>query len=248
VPQATGCRILAFSVDTAIEEHGPHLPLATDTIQSYGVLTALARSNSDVRLARPLDYGQLTWGLPFGFSIDLTADLLARYVTGYANALVRWRQPQALYVVDVHGSITHRNAIVQGLKNSTAEHWRFRWLHEPLAEFASAKGDQHAGGVETALVEHFAPQMIDCHWWPGRKNDIVAGQMTLETAVSLSADLSAFTQHVRTHECNGIIGDVNNYQQLETETLFDRMLKVAVDDIQQLTAGHSEHNAGANLW
>ena len=28
-------KILSFSVDTAVEQHGPHLPLATDTIQSY---------------------------------------------------------------------------------------------------------------------------------------------------------------------------------------------------------------------
>src|SRR5688572_23240977 len=35
--------ILAFSVDTVVEQHGPHLPLGTDTIQSYAVLHRLAQ-------------------------------------------------------------------------------------------------------------------------------------------------------------------------------------------------------------
>ena len=35
-------RIVAFSVDTAVEHHGPHLPLATDRIQSYAVLKQIA--------------------------------------------------------------------------------------------------------------------------------------------------------------------------------------------------------------
>lgn len=34
----------------------------------------------------PLEYGQLTWGLPFGMSIDITAALLTRYVRGYVDA------------------------------------------------------------------------------------------------------------------------------------------------------------------
>ena len=38
LPDLTVGPLLAFSVDTAVEEHGPHLPLATDTIQSYSVV------------------------------------------------------------------------------------------------------------------------------------------------------------------------------------------------------------------
>lgn len=63
-------RVLAFSVDTAVEEHGPHLPLGTDTIQSYSVLQELADTVDGFEVGRPLEYGQLTWGLPFGFSVD----------------------------------------------------------------------------------------------------------------------------------------------------------------------------------
>lgn len=78
--------IIGFSVDTAVEEHGPHIPLMTDTIQSYGVLNALAEESDDFSIAPPVEYGHLTWGLPFGLSIDITPELLTQYVSNYMNA------------------------------------------------------------------------------------------------------------------------------------------------------------------
>ncbi len=162
-PATARPKVLAFSVDTAVEEHGPHLPLATDTIQSYGVLRHVASEMKDVLLGPPVEYGQLTWGLPFGFSIDLTAPLLTEYVAGMVNALIEWMQPNALYVVDVHGSIVHLEAIVAGLETSHAETWSFRWLHElagrdrpPVlaVEIADTYGPVAVFGVGNELLVH----------------------------------------------------------------------------------------------
>jgi creatinine amidohydrolase/Fe(II)-dependent formamide hydrolase-like protein len=244
--------ILAFSVDTAVEEHGPHLPLATDTIQSYSVLKQLVSEGAaeSLELFRPLDYGQLTWGLPFGFSIDITADLLTRYVAGFASAIVQWKRPRALYVVDVHGSITHRQAIVAGLKQVRDVNWAFRWLHEPLAEFASARGDQHAGGVETACVEHVNSRLLDSSWWPGRLDDIAAGQMSFETAVELTSNLEGFTSFVDERSLNGVVGDIRNYSDLDSKLMFDRMTALARNDVQRLLGDDSAaaQEAGQSLW
>ncbi len=242
--------IVAFSVDTAVEEHGPHLPLGTDTIQSYSVLHALAARFDEFEVMRPLDYGQLTWGLPFGFSVDLTAELLAAYVTGCVNAIQQWRRPKAIYVVDVHGSIVHRRAIVEGLVNSKASAWSFRWLHEPLAEFASARGDQHAGGVETSLVHRVDRRLIDGSWWPQRESELVAGQMAFSKAVELTPDLKAFQSFVDANNCNGIIGDVANFHRVDSELMFARMIEQAASDVQQLINQEpvSNRDAGKNLW
>ncbi len=243
-------KVLAFSVDTAVEEHGPHLPLGTDTIQSYSILRKLADSFDGFQIAKPLEYGQLTWGLPFGFSVDITTDLLTEYVTGYTNALMQAEQPESIYVVDVHGSITHRQAIVEGLKRSDCQRWAFRWLHEPLAEFAAERGDQHAGGVETALVEYANPNLIDRDWFPSRESDIVAGQMTLEKAVELTPDLGSFAKYVDTQECNGIVGNVSNYHSLNSAAMFDRMLSLATSDVEALLAGDTfeGQQAGQSFW
>ncbi len=250
LPETESPRILAFSVDTAVEEHGPHLPLGTDTIQSYRVLDRLASEFTGFHLARPLEYGQLTWGLPFGYSVDITTGLLTPYVTGYCNAVIDWLKPEALYVVDVHGSITHRQAIVDGLRESNARHWAFRWLHDPLPEFASERGDQHAGGVETILVERVSKHLLDSSWWPDRIDELAARQMSFEKAVELTPNLDGFCEFVKEHHSNGIIGDIHNYHRLDKQVLFGRMLEVARSDVQKLFEGKESdsQSAGQNLW
>lgn len=246
--------VLAFSVDTAVEEHGPHLPLATDTLQSYSVLQALVaefdqrEDSAKVVLGPPLEYGQLTWGLPFGFSVDVTAPLLTQYVTRYVDALQNRLQPTAIYVVDVHGSIVHREAIVAGLQDGSAERWAFRWLHEPLAEFSSARNDQHAGGVETALVERIDRQLVDSAWWPERFDEIEQHQMSLSQAVELTSDLDRFIREVQERGYNGIVGGIENYPALDADDLFRRMVDVGRRDIEALLQGESVPGAGPQLW
>ena len=232
-------QVVAFSVDTAVEEHGPHLPLATDTIQSYSVLRRLTQRTEQLTLLRPVDYGHLTWGLPFGMSIDITPSLLTRYVTGFANAVQDWLQPRALYVVDVHGSIVHREAIQEGLQQSECHAFQFRWLHEPLVEFAGERGDQHAGAVETVLVEHMAPGLVDARWWPARIEQLQRGQMNLESAIELSDDVRDFVRYVEQQEqagepVNGIVGVIENAWQLDASDLVSRMMRVATRDLLNL--------------
>ncbi|MBC8353343.1 MAG: creatininase family protein [Planctomycetes bacterium] len=227
-------RILGFSVDTAVEQHGPHLPLATDTIQSYAVLARLAEAIDGFLVGPPVEYGHLTWGLPFGMSIDITPPLLTRYVTGFANAMQNWIQPESMYVVDVHGSIVHRTAIIDGLKASSVERFAFRWLYDPIVEFAGDRGDQHAGGVETAMVELASPELVDRRWWPERVDELEAQQMDLATAVELTPDLPRFVEHAESRSLNGIVGDVRNYYNVDAPTMLARMLDVARSDLQEL--------------
>jgi creatinine amidohydrolase/Fe(II)-dependent formamide hydrolase-like protein len=230
-------RILAFSVDTAVEEHGPHLPLATDRIQSYAVLARLAEETEGLVLAPPVDYGHLTWGLPRGLSIDITPGLLTRYVARYAQALAARYQAEALYVVDVHGSPVHRRAIEEGLAASGVHRWRFRWLHQPLVEFAADRGDQHAGGVETALIEAIDPGLLDARWWPGRSAELAEGEMTFALALQLQSNLGDFISHAETHPWNGIVGRIDNYRYVDGPAMLERMLAAAREDLGVLRLG-----------
>ena len=162
--------------------------------------------------------------------------LLDRYigVTGFADAMQDWLQPEAMYVVDVHGSIVHRTAIIDGLKASSVERSAFRWLYDPIVEFAGDRGDQHAGGVETAMVELANPDLVDRRWWPARIDELAAQQMDLETAVELTPDLTRFIEHVGSHSLNGIVGDVRNYYNVDAATMLARMLEVTRADLKQL--------------
>lgn len=233
-PRRPKPQVFAFSVDTAVEEHGPHLPLATDTIQSYGVLERLATEVTGFVVGAPVDYGQLTWGLPFGFSVDITAPLVTRYVTGFVNAVVDWLSPGAVYVVDVHGSLVHRDAIQQGLQASRCRNHAFRWLYDSLVPFGSGRGDTHAGGIETAIVRAISPELVDSRWWPGRVEELAAAQMAVPIAAELSGDLRKFIDYVESRPLNGIIGNVHNFFDLDGPALIEQMLGIARRDVEQL--------------
>lgn len=233
-PASTRAPIVMFSVDTAVEQHGPHLPLATDTLQSYAVLQRLVEESPLCAIGPPVEYGQLTWGLPFGMSVDLTAPLLTRYVTGFVNALLDWLAPRAVYVVDVHGSPVHREAIQAGLQASRCRCHAFRWLHEPLVEFAGERGDQHAGGVETALIHKINPDLLDRRWWPDRIDELVAGQMSMDEAVRLSGNLPEFFSYADANARNGIVGDIRNFFHVDADEMMSRMVGVASRDVDRL--------------
>jgi creatinine amidohydrolase len=228
-------RLLAFGVDTTVEQHGPHLPLGTDTVQTYAVLQRLQSEFDGMVVGPPLDYGHLTWGLPFGLSINLTAPLTAQYMTGFVNALIDWLAPEAVYVADVHGSLAHRNAIQEGLRNSRCARWAFRWVHEPLAEFAGARGDMHAGGVETTLVHAINPELVDGRWWPEGIEALAAAQMDVGDAVELSTDLPRFVTRVEAERLNGIVGDIRN-RRLDGTEMMERMMNIARRDIATLVS------------
>jgi creatinine amidohydrolase/Fe(II)-dependent formamide hydrolase-like protein len=231
--------VLAISIDTAVEEHGPHLPLATDRFQSYAVLCRAAEALSrdgvgGIMLGPPLDYGHLVWGLAFGLSIDIPPPLLSRYVARFAEAVVAWSGARSLYVVDVHGSLAHRQAIQAGLAASGIRHWKFRWLFEPLMPFAGERGDQHAGGVETVVIHAISSDLVDRAWWPARRDELRRGQMSYETAVELTPDLPRFFAYARDHEWNGIVGKIENADTLEGQMLLEKMVEVARDDLRHL--------------
>ena len=233
-----GAEVLAFGVDTTVEQHGPHLPLATDTIQTYAVLRQLATEFDGLVVGTALEHGHLTWGLPFGLSIDLTPPLLTRYCLGFVNALMDCYQPKAIFVADVHGSIVHRESVQAALRQSRCQRWAFRWLYEPLTDFCAQRGDMHAGGVETTLVAQINRELVDAEQWPRREAELVAGQMTLNEAVELSADLPKFVREVETRGCNGIVGDLRN--RVEGPVLFARMMEVARADVRGLLDGWIE--------
>lgn len=225
---------IAFSVDTAVEEHGPHLPLATDRIQSYSVLEAVAAERDDVWLAPPLDYGFLRWGLPAGMSVDLSEELTVRYTTRYVDALVEWARPRGVYVVDVHGSLLHRQAVAEGLKASTAARHCFRYLYDPIAPQVIAAGDFHAGGVETAAILHINPALVDPRWWPERTAELARDEMKAELAIQLTADMPRFIEYAETHAWNGIVGSIANFENVDGKTIFAQLCAAARSDLDSL--------------
>lgn len=231
--------VLGFSADTAIHQHGPHLPLSSDSLQSVSILQQLASERAGFRIGPPIEYGLAPWGLPFGMSIDITADLLQRYVRGFADAIERWAAPESVYVVSVQDSDAHRQAVEQGLRDSRIDTWKFRWLYEPLVEFTRNRGDLHAGGVETVLMERLHGHLVDSQWWPGTLEALTLLQISPAEAGELAADILGFAAMLDSRPLSGIVGDVNNSLSLDADEMVNRMLDLARYDLRRLMDGET---------
>jgi hypothetical protein len=112
--------------------------------------------------------------------------------------------------------------------------WKFRWLYEPLVEFASERGDQHAGGVETAVVEAIGSGLVDPQWWPRREADLAAGEMSFELALQLQTDMAKFIEYAESNPWNGIVGRIGNYHDVDGTLMLGRMVELARGDARKL--------------
>jgi creatinine amidohydrolase len=139
----------------ATEPHGPHAPLATDTIISVGICRRAAerlRGELDVLVLPALPYGVTRYGADFPGAISIGEETLRSLVTEVCSGLER--------VVLVNSHLEPEQV------------WTLRDLGLPLFdvtrraraerltdEFRAGAG--HAGRYETSLVLADRPELVD---------------------------------------------------------------------------------------
>ena len=138
----------------ATEEHGPHLPTITDTIQAMEVARAVA-DRKNVFLAPPLHYGvcRSTRGFPGTITVSHDAmrafvkDLLISFTdSGFANVMI----------LTGHAGGQHMAALEEACQMAVEER-DFRVSLVSLFDFIEASAvqtphDGHAGEMETSLM------------------------------------------------------------------------------------------------
>ena len=138
----------------ATEEHGPHLPTITDTIQAMEVARAVA-DKKNVFLAPPLHYGvcRSTRGFPGTITVSHDAmrafvkDLLISFTdSGFANVMI----------LTGHAGGQHMAALEEACQMAVEER-DFRVSLVSLFDFIEASAvqtphDGHAGEMETSLM------------------------------------------------------------------------------------------------
>jgi len=162
---SAGCKtvILPFG---SVEEHGPHLPLGTDTIHAYALAE---RAAGIVRafVTPPIWYGlcRSTGQHPGTLSIRsmtlacLVQDILrSLYGQGLRNFIL----------LSGHAGGTHMATILNGCDELLDELPDARFavlsiidLVKELPEgMVETPGDSHAGEVETSLIQHLFPELV----------------------------------------------------------------------------------------
>src|SRR3954447_19033006 len=132
----------------SVEQHGHHLPLATDTVVACAVAEAAVSELDDALLAPALAYGASGEHEGFPGTISLGTEALTGLLVEYGRSACRW----AARVLLVNGHGGNHDALVAAGTVLRAERRDVAWF-----PCGVPGGDAHAGRTETSLMLHVEP-------------------------------------------------------------------------------------------
>ncbi|MDY6997788.1 MAG: mycofactocin biosynthesis peptidyl-dipeptidase MftE [Actinomycetota bacterium] len=138
------------------EQHGPHLPLDTDTRIAMAVADALverlpAGSGVAWSVAPPIAYGASGEHEGFAGTVSIGTPALAKLVVEFARSACRW----ATRVLFVNGHGGNVPALREAVALLRYEGRDAAWCS------CSARGsDAHAGHTETSVLLHISPEVV----------------------------------------------------------------------------------------
>jgi len=186
----------------SLEQHGPHLPLDTDTRIAVAVARAAAAGRTGVAVAPPVAFGASGEHAAFPGTVSIgTAALTEMLVELGRDATRHWG---ALLFVNGHGG--NREAMSAALHRLAGEGRR-------CAAFSISPngGDAHAGVTETSMLLHLDPSAV---------RDDAAEPGELAPLTELMGRLRR--EGVRPVSPNGVLGDPRGATAAEGRRLLDQ--------------------------
>ncbi len=181
------------------EQHGPHLPLSTDTLVAVALCRDLAARRGDVLVAPTVGIGASGEHAGFAGTLSVGTEVLGAYLVELVRSAREWAR--GLVVVSGHGgnadALAHLDAVARHEGDLVC-------TYLPHID----DGDAHAGRTETSLVLALAPEQV-------RHNDVVVGRT--EPLPTLLAELRA--SGVRSVSPSGVLGDPRGASADEGEAL-----------------------------
>ncbi len=163
-----GCRAVAAVVLGATEQHGPHLPVATDCIIGKGLLAAAAQRLDDdfpLVVLPTLAVGASDEHAGFAGTLSLPPDQTRAQIAAIGEGLVR-AGLERLVMVNAHGgnvgwledsALDLRRRF--GLLAVKASYMRFE-APTGLLGADELRDGLHGGLAETAMMRHLAPELV----------------------------------------------------------------------------------------
>lgn len=153
-----------------LEEHGPHLPLGTDTFQVEAAVEDAVRQ-ADAVLLPTLVLGNAHSTRPFPGTISVTEDTLEQVAREVLLELDR-HGARAICVVSGHAGSGHMHALkaaaepvteTGGPRVAVLSEWDLIYgaLDGPVAGVEIPDYDGHAGAMETARIKDLRPELVD---------------------------------------------------------------------------------------
>lgn len=210
----------------SFEQHGEHLPLATDAIIAHIIAQQLATSFNllalpPITVACSHEHEGLNAG-----TVSISAKTLHSIVTDTADSLARMGI-RKLAIVSAHGGNYVLSNVVQEA-NVTERRMLLYPSREAVAAARAAAGcvtnthdDMHAGEWETSILLHAAPSLVREGW---RQHD---------NAAPNRPDL--LTVGMRGYAPNGVIGQPSAATAAKGAAILDVLTKLFAERLTVLT-------------
>jgi creatinine amidohydrolase len=188
------------------EQHGPHAPLGTDTLDAVAVAEAAAeRCDADdarpsVAVAPPIHVGVAEEHRAFDGTLWVSPDTFREYVRETAESLAHHGIDRVI-LVNGHGGNTDALAEVARRlsREDTTDTYAvsFTWF-EAVGDHSADMG--HAGPLETALLRHTNPDLVREDRIEEARDGAAERWGEWVHGVELAHDSDEFTE-------NGVVGD-----------------------------------------
>ena len=153
----------------AIEQHGPHLPLATDSLVGDHFLTRVdALMPHDVLVLPQLKVGCSAHHMDFAGSLTVQHETMLDYIVEVLDSVAAHGFSK-LVLFNSHGGNEAIGRVVLekwGAANPQARIFMMTWWRVAARELAKVQespfgGVGHACEFETSLLQYFAPELVD---------------------------------------------------------------------------------------
>jgi len=189
------------------EQHGPHLPLSTDTDIAVALAHGLAARRQGVLVAPPIPYGASGEHAGFAGTLSIGHDALELLLVELVRSATD-TFPHVLLVNGHGGNVATLQSACARLRDET---------RDVLVWSPSWRGDAHAGRTETSLQLALDPTRVGASRDPGATDNLADLMPALRRG-----GLRAVTD-------NGVLGDPSGATAEEGQVL----LLEALDDLEK---------------
>lgn len=152
----------------SLEQHGPHLPLSTDTTIADYVAKHVARRCADTFLMPPLQLGCSSEHLGFAGTISLQPETMSRIILDISNSILKSGLSE-LFIVNGHGG--NRGPLDAAITKAKETIPAIRLYSFTILDIVKGKFDEirksarglvgHADEIETSMMLVIQPETVD---------------------------------------------------------------------------------------